>query len=88
MLRAPLSTSRQRAQVYPVLGNGRSAKLAWQMQDYHPAGAVGNAALADAALGEALVQAAGRSLAALLQELCDLPLSTLVSEPKLRAGGI
>lgn len=81
------STSAERAARYPILGNGRSAKLAWQMQDYHPAGAVGNAAAADMALGDALLQAAGRSLAALLRELCDLPLSTLVSEPSLRAGG-
>lgn len=81
------STSAERAARYPMLGNGRSAKLAWQMQDYHPAGAVGNAALADAELGAALVQAAGRSLAALLWELCDLPLSTLVSDPDLPAGG-
>ena len=75
------STSAERASRYPILGNGRSAKLAWQMQDYHPAGAVGNAASADAALGEALVQAAGQSLAALLRELSDLPLSTLVDGP-------
>lgn len=72
------STSAQRAAQYSILGNGRSAKLAWQMQDYHPAGAVGNAAAADAAWGQAVVQAAGRSLAALLHELVALPLSTLV----------
>ena len=75
------STSQVRAARWPILGNGRSAKLAWQMQDYHPAGAVGDAALADARLGEALVQAAGRSLAALLHELCELPLDTLKDEP-------
>lgn len=75
------STSQVRAQHWPILGNGRSAKLAWQMQDYHPAGAVGNAAAADAQLGAALVQAAGRSLAALLRELSQLPLSTLVAGP-------
>jgi creatinine amidohydrolase len=75
------STSQARAQRWPILGNGRSAKLAWQMQDYHPAGAVGNAAAADTQLGAALVQAAGRSLAALLRELSQLPLSTLVAEP-------
>ena len=78
------STSQQRAAQYPILGNGRSAKLAWQMQDYHPQGAVGNAALADAATGRALVEAAGRSLAQLLQELSELPLSTLVDLPDLQ----
>ena len=75
------STSRDRAGRWPILGNGRSAKLAWQMQDYHPAGAVGNAAAADATQGQALVAAAGRSLAALLREISELPLSTLVDNP-------
>ena len=75
------STSQDRASRWPILGNGRSAKLAWQMQDYHPAGAVGDAAAADATLGAALVQAAGESLAALLREFCELPLSTLVDKP-------
>lgn len=78
------STSAQRAQRYPILGNGRTAKLAWQIQDYHPQGAVGNAAAADAALGSALLRAAGRSLAQMLQELSDLPLATLVSAPERR----
>jgi creatinine amidohydrolase len=79
------STSQQRAERYPILGNGRSAKLAWQMQDYHPQGAVGNAAAADAATGRELVEAAGRSLARLLQEFSELPLSTLVDRPDLGA---
>ena len=79
------STSQQRAERYAILGNGRSAKLAWQMQDYHPQGAVGNAAAADAATGRELVAAAGRSLALLLQEFSELPLSTLVENPDLGA---
>ena len=77
------STAQARAQQFPILGNGRSAKLGWQTQDYHPAGAVGNAAAATAAKGEALVQAAGRALAQLLAELDRLPLSTLVDQPDL-----
>ena len=72
------STSQQRAQTYPILGNGKSAKLGWQMQDYNAAGAVGNAAAATAEKGRNLVDAAGRSLARLLEELDQLPLSTLV----------
>lgn len=71
------STSQDRAARYPILGNGRSAKLAWQMQDYNPQGAAGDAAAASAELGAALIQAAGRSLAALLQEISDLPINTL-----------
>ncbi len=78
-----VSTAQARAQQFPILRNGHSAKLGWQTQDYHSAGAVGNAAAATAAKGEALVQAAGRALAQLLAELDALPLSTLVDQPDL-----
>ena len=73
------STSAQRALDFPILGNGRSAKLAWQMQDYNPAGAAGNAAAATAEKGQALLDAAGRSLAQLLTEIDQLPASTLLT---------
>ncbi len=76
------STSQDRAQAFEILGNGRSAKLGWQMQDYHPQGAAGNAARATAAKGQAMVQAAGHQLARLLQEVDRLPLSTLVDRPQ------
>ena len=76
------STSQDRAQAFEILGNGRSAKLGWQMQDYHPQGAAGNAARATAAKGQAVVQAAGHQLARLLQEVDRLPLSTLVDHPQ------
>lgn len=78
------STSQQRAERYPILGNGRSAKLGWQMQDYNPQGAVGNATAAHPVLGQALVNAAGRALAQLLQEMVDLPLATLADGPLTR----
>ncbi len=77
------STSQDRAERYPVLGNGRSAKLGWQMQDSHPAGAAGNAAAATADKGRAMVEAAGLQLARLLQEVVQLPLSTLVERPDI-----
>lgn len=72
------STSQDRSERYAILGNGKTAKLGWQMQDYHPAGAVGDAAAATAGKGQAVVQAAAVQLVALLQELQALPLSTLV----------
>jgi creatinine amidohydrolase len=72
------STSRLRAEKFTLLGNGRSAKLGWQMQDYNPAGAVGNAAAATADKGHAVVAAAGRALARLLQEFDQVPPDTLV----------
>ena len=75
------STAQDRAQKFAILGNGKSAKLGWQMQDYNPAGAVGNAAAASAEKGRALVAAAGLSLARLLAEIDQLPLSTLVTAP-------
>ena len=75
------STSQDRAAAYPVLGNGTSAKLGWQMQDYNAMGAAGNAAAATAAKGHALINAAGLQLANLLKEVSDLPLSTLKSSP-------
>ncbi|MFM7024644.1 MAG: creatininase family protein [Limnohabitans sp.] len=71
------SSSQDRAAQFPVLGNGRSAKLAWQMQDYNPHGAAGNAAAATPEKGQALVQAAGRSLARLLAEIDQLPADIL-----------
>ncbi len=75
------STSEDRAARFPILGNGKSAKLGWQMQDYNAAGAVGNAAAATADKGRAVLDAAGRSLAALLAEIHQLPLNTLRSAP-------
>jgi creatinine amidohydrolase len=71
------STAQDRAANFAILGNGKSAKLAWQMQDYNPQGAAGNAAAATVEKGQALVQAAGRSLARLLLEIDRLPADTL-----------
>ena len=71
------STSQDRAQKFSILGDGRSAKLAWQMQDYNPQGAAGNAAAATVDKGRALLGAAGHSLAQLLLEIDQLPPDTL-----------
>jgi len=73
------STSEDRAKRFAILGNGKSAKLGWQMQDYNPAGAVGNAAAATVDKGRAVLDAAGRALAALLAEIHQLPDTTLRS---------
>ena len=71
------SKAQERAREFNILGNGKSAKLGWQMQDYNPAGAVGNAAAATAEKGHAVLEAAGRSLARLLSEIDQLPEDTL-----------
>jgi creatinine amidohydrolase len=71
------STSQDRAKHYAILGNGKSAKLGWHMQDYNPHGAAGDATAANAAKGASLVHSAGEQLALLLKELVALPLSTV-----------
>ena len=74
------STSQDRAEQFSLLGDGKSAKLAWQMQDYNAHGAAGNAAAATAEKGRALLDAAGRSFAQLLAEIDSLPANTLVDQ--------
>ena len=76
------SASRQRAADYPILGNGKSAKLGWAMQDYNAQGAAGNAAAATAGKGRAVVDTAARQLALLLGEVARLPLSILGKDPE------
>ena len=75
-----VSSSAARAGKYTLLADGRSAKLSWAMQDYNPAGAVGNAAAATAEKGRAVIEAAARQLALLLQEISDFP--PLVDAPR------
>lgn len=65
------------AQQYRHLGLTPAARLGWQAQDLHPAGACGNAAMATADKGRAFVDHAARQIAALLQEVHRLPLSFL-----------
>ncbi|MFT4195540.1 creatininase family protein [Ottowia sp.] len=71
------SSSESRARDFRILGNGRSAKLAWMAQDLHPSGCAGNAVAASADDGVALLDAAGRALAELLIEIDRLPSTTL-----------
>ena len=76
------SSAQERAASFDILGNGRSAKLGWQMQDYNLQGAAGQAHLATAEKGRALLDAAGGALARLLMEIDRLPPDTL-REPSL-----
>lgn len=76
------SSSEVRARQFPILGNGKSAKLGWAMQDYNPQGAAGNAAAADAQRGQALVQGAAASLAQLCAEIHALPEDTVGGMPQ------
>lgn len=76
------SSSEVRARQFPILGNGKSAKLGWAMQDYNPQGAAGNAAAADAQRGQVLVQGAAASLAQLCTEIHALPEDTVGGMPQ------
>ena len=76
------SSSEVRARQFPILGNGKSAKLGWAMQDYNPRGAAGNAAAADAVRGQALVEGAAISLAQLCEEIHALPADTVGVTPQ------
>ena len=76
------SSSEVRAGKYHFIGNGRSAKLGWAIEDYNPAGAVGNSAAATAERGAAMVASSAKGLVRLLSEIHDLPLSTVENQPR------
>ncbi len=59
------------------VGLGPGGKLGWQVQDLHPAGAVGNAAAATVETGQAVLDHAADALVALLQDVAALPPDTL-----------
>ena len=75
------STSEQRAADNAILGNGKSAKPGWAMEDYNAQGAAGNAAAATAPRGQAVVDAAAEQLALLLAEVSRMPLDTARTGP-------
>jgi creatinine amidohydrolase len=55
------------------------APLAWQAQDLHPAGAVGDASAATAAIGEALLDHAAQRMAALWQQVAAMDADAFLS---------
>lgn len=71
-------TSRLRA-APPAL---RATPPAWQAQDLHPAGAIGNAAAATPEMGQALVDHAGSALAALFTQLAAFDVAAWIREDK------
>lgn len=76
------STSQDRAARHALLGNGRSAKMGWAIEDYNVCGAVGNAAGATAERGAAMVQASARGLVQLLGEMHALAPDTVGRAPQ------
>jgi creatinine amidohydrolase len=70
------SAMAQRARDFPLLGNG-AGKVAWQVQDLNAWGAAGDATRATEAKGRAVIDDAGRQLAALLHEVDRLGPQTI-----------
>lgn len=71
------SAARQHERDHPELAGGGRFKFAWQTQDLNPLGAVGDARLASAEAGQALIEQAARALVALATDLSRLPLEVL-----------
>lgn len=63
------------------LGLTPAGKLAWAAQDLHPAGASGNAALATAEKGRAVIEHAARQIVTLLTEVDRMTLDHLDRAP-------
>lgn len=73
------STSQWRTQNTTLLGDGKSCKLGWAMQDYNREGAAGDATQTSAEKGKSLIENAGASLAALLAEISALRLKNVMA---------
>jgi creatinine amidohydrolase len=58
-----------------------SGKLGWQMHDINPHGAAGDATLATADKGAAVLDHVGRRFSELLQEVDRFPLERLANQP-------
>ena len=71
------SSAQDRSEKYPILGNSKSAKLGWMIEDYNIHGAVGDLGQASADKGQALLQSAGLSLSQLILEILSLPMHTI-----------
>lgn len=76
---APLTERLERE--FRHLGLGPGARLAWQAQDLHPAGACGNAAAATADKGRAILDHAANQLVTLFHEVHRTPLAWLDNAP-------
>jgi len=64
---------------HPEMASAGRLHFAWQAQDLNPTGAVGDARLATAEAGRAMVEQAARGLLAMAADLSRLPLETLKS---------
>lgn len=71
------SLTERLARNFAHLGIAPGARLGWQAQDLNPAGAVGDAAAATAATGQAIIDHVAAALATLLADVHRFPVSLL-----------
>jgi creatinine amidohydrolase len=69
-------------QEYRWLSTQRPAPFAWQMQDLHPSGAVGNATLATAEKGERLIEHGAQRFVELLDDVNKFDVKRLAPRPQ------
>ena len=67
---------------YRWLSTQRPAPFAWQAQDLHPSGAVGNATLASAEKGEALLEHGARGFIELLEDVDKFDVRDFARNPR------
>lgn len=79
------STERQMTRDFRWLSAGRPAPFAWAAQDLNPAGVVGDATLASAEKGRALIDHGARAFIELLNDMARFDLGRLANRP-LPAG--
>jgi creatinine amidohydrolase len=70
---------------YRWLSAQRPAPLAWQAQDLHASGAVGNATLATAEKGEQLIEHGARAFCELLEDVDKFDVTQLAAGPGERS---
>lgn len=73
------SSGREMAEKFTRLSPTSPPSFAWETQDLHPSGAVGNAAAADSGRGRQVVETAAEGLAELLGEVARFDLARLVT---------
>src|SRR5207302_10707809 len=67
---------------YRWLSTHRPAPFAWQAQDLHPSGAVGNATLASVEKGERLLDHGARAFIELLEDVDKFDVNALSAGPR------
>ncbi|MBI3701160.1 MAG: creatininase family protein [Afipia sp.] len=77
------SAASMMAKEFRWLSDGRPAPFAWAAQDLNPQGAVGNATLATAEKGEALIEFGARAFCQLLDDVSRFDLTRLQILPQI-----